>query len=97
MKSSYDIIRKPVMTERSYDNMADKKYTFEVERHANKTQIKHAIEEVFGVEVAKVNTITRKGKKKRMGKYEGYRVTRKLAIIKLTEGSKGIEFFESMG
>lgn len=95
--NAHDIIRKPVMTERSYDNMESKKYTFEVSRRANKTQIKHAIEEVFGVEVEKVNTMTRKGKKKRLGKNEGYRATKKLAIVKLTEGSKGIEFFESMG
>lgn len=95
--NAHDIIRKPIMTERSYENMEDKKYTFEVDRSANKTQIKQAVEEVFGVEVDKVNTITRKGKKKRLGKYEGYRSTKKLAIVKLTEGSKGIEFFESMG
>ena len=95
--NAHDIIRKPVMTERSYDNMEEKKYTFEVDRRANKTQIKQAVEEVFGVEVEKVNTITRKGKKKRLGRYEGYRSTRKFAIVKLTEGSKGIEFFESMG
>lgn len=95
--NAHDIIRKPVMTERSYDNMEEKKYTFEVDRRANKTQIKQAVEEVFGVEVKQVNTITRKGKKKRLGRYEGYRATKKLAIVKLTEGSKGIEFFESMG
>lgn len=95
--NSYDIIRKPVMTERSYDNMDDKKYTFEVDRRANKSQIKQAVEEVFGVEVEKVNTITRKGKLKRMGRTQGYRPTKKFAIVKLTEGSKGIEFFESMG
>lgn len=95
--NAYDIIRKPIMTERSYDNMEEKKYTFEVNRRANKTQIKQAVEEVFGVEVEKVNTITRKGKKKRLGRNEGYRATKKLAIVKLTEGSKGIEFFESMG
>ncbi|MEX1376603.1 MAG: 50S ribosomal protein L23 [Eubacteriales bacterium] len=95
--NAHDIIRKPIMTERSYDNMEEKKYTFEVDRKANKTQIKQAVEEVFGVEVEKVNTITRKGKKKRLGKYEGYRSNKKLAIVKLTEGSKGIEFFESMG
>ncbi len=95
--NAHDIIRRPIMTERSYDNMEDKKYTFEVDKRANKTQIKQAIEEVFGVEVEKVNTVTRKGKKKRLGRYEGYRATKKLAIVKLTEGSKGIEFFESMG
>ena len=95
--NAHDIIRKPIMTERSYENMEEKKYTFEVDRRANKTQIKQAVEEVFGVEVDKVNTITRKGKKKRLGKFEGYRSTKKLAIVKLTEGSKGIEFFESMG
>jgi len=95
--NAHDIIRKPIMTERSYDNMEEKKYTFEVDRRANKTQIKQAVEEVFGVEVDKVNTITRKGKKKRLGRYEGYRANRKMAIVKLTEGSKGIEFFESMG
>lgn len=97
MKSPYDIIKKPVLTEQSYDNIADKKYTFIVDRAANKTEIKQAVESVFDVKVDKVNTLTRKGKKKRMGRFEGYRPTTKRAVVKLTEDSKTIEFFESMG
>ncbi len=97
MKSPYDVILKPVLTEQSYDNMSERKYTFIVARDANKQEIKKAAEEIFGVTVDKVNTLTRQGKKKRMGRTEGYRATTKRAVIKLTADSKGIEFFESMG
>ncbi len=96
MKSAYDIIIRPVLTERSFDNMADRKYTFIVDKCANKTEIKRAIEAVFGVEVEKVNTMNRQGKMKRMGRNEGRRPGHKKAIVKLTESSKGIEFFEGM-
>ena len=90
-----DIIKRPVITERSSDLMGEKKYTFEVDTRANKTQVKHAIEEVFGVDVAKVNIMNYKGKYKRMGRYAGYTNKRRKAIVTLTEASKEIEFFEA--
>ena len=96
MKNSYDIILKPVITESSMDMLADKKYTFKVATDANKIEIKKAIEEIFDVKVAKVTTINMDGKLKRMGRYEGRRASYKKAIVKLTEDSKTIEFFESM-
>jgi large subunit ribosomal protein L23 len=74
--------------------MADKKYTFEVEVKANKTQVKDAIEAIFGVKVEKVNIMNYKGKFKRMGKFGGYTNKRRKAIITLTQESKEIEFFE---
>ncbi|WP_368653608.1 50S ribosomal protein L23 [Ornithinibacillus sp. 4-3] len=89
-----DIIKRPVITEQSADLMVDKKYTFEVDKKANKTQIKQAVELVFGVKVEKVNTINVKGKFKRMGRYGGYRSDRKKAIIQLTADSKELDFFE---
>ncbi len=96
MKNPYDIVLRPVLTEKSYDNAQIKKYTFIVARTSNKSEIKKAVEEIFSVHVEKVNTLTRKGKKKRMGKNEGYRPTTKRAIVKLTADSKNIEFFEGM-
>ncbi|AAK81070.1 large subunit ribosomal protein L23 [Clostridium acetobutylicum] len=94
--NSHDIIRKPVITEKSMAEMADKKYTFIVDPHANKVQIKKAIEEVFGVKVEKVNTSNILGKTKRVGVHVGKRADYKKAIVKLTEDSKAIEFFEGM-
>ena len=91
-----DIIIKPVLTEKGYDGIASKTYTFIVRKDANKTQIKLAIESVFGVKVASVNTVTCKGKLKRMGRHEGYTPDRKKAIVQLKEDSKGIEFFDSL-
>ena len=91
-----DIILKPVLTEKGYDGIASKKYTFYVKKDANKTQIKLAIEKLFDVKVAKVNTITCKGKLKRMGRHEGYTPDRKKAIVKLAEDSKTIEFFDAL-
>ena len=96
MKSSYDIILKPVITENSVDMMADKKYTFKVATDANKIEIKKAVEEIFDVKVAKVTTINMDGKLKRMGRYEGRRASYKKAVVKLTEASKTIEFFNDM-
>jgi len=90
-----DIIKRPVITERSADLMADKKYTFEVDPKANKTEIKQAVEEAFGVTVKKVNTMNVKGKFKRMGQFGGYRPNRKKAIVQLTEDSKELDFFEA--
>ena len=93
----YDIVKRPVITERSMENVADKKYVFEVDINANKTEIKAAIEEIFGVKVAKVNTIRMQGKVKRTGAYPaGRRAAYKKAIVTLTADSKTIEFFEGM-
>jgi large subunit ribosomal protein L23 len=94
MKDLRDIIKRPVITEHSSDLLAEKKYTFEVDKKANKTEIKNAIELVFGVTVEKVNTMNLKGKFKRMGRYGGFRPDRKKAIVQLSEDSKEIEFFE---
>ena len=91
-----DIIIRPVLTEKSYQGIADKKYVFVVDKRANKTQIKFAVEEIFGVKVAKVNTANCRGKLKRMGRYEGYTPSYKKAIVLLTEDSKEIEFFKSL-
>ena len=79
MKSAYDIIIRPVLTEKSYDGMADKKYVFEVALNANRTEIKHAVEQIFGVKVATVNTMRQEGKLKRQGRTEGRRPERKKA------------------
>ncbi|WP_010528989.1 50S ribosomal protein L23 [Lentibacillus jeotgali] len=94
MKDPRDIIKRPVITEHSADLMAEKKYTFEVEPKANKTEIKHAVELVFDVTVERVNTMNIKGKFKRMGRYGGYRPDRKKAIVQLSEDSKELDFFE---
>jgi len=96
MKSPYDIIIRPVLTEKSYDGMADKKYAFEVAIDANKTEIKKAVEAIFDVKVESVNTMRIEGKMKRQGRTQGRRPERKKAYVKLTEGSKTIEFFEGM-
>ena len=97
MKSGYDIIIRPVLTEKSYAEMADKKYTFRVAINANKTEIKNAIEEVFpGVKVESVNTMRTEGKIKRQGRTQGRRPEKKKAFIKLAADSKPIEFFESL-
>ena len=97
MKTAYDIIIKPVLTEKSYADMAAKKFTFQGAISANKTEIKNAIEEIFeGVKVESVNTMRIQGKVKRQGRYQGRRPERKKAIVTLKEGSKGIEFFEGM-
>ena len=96
MKSPYDIIFRPVLTEKSYDGMADKKYAFEVAIGANKTEIKKAVETIFGVKVESVNTLRTEGKMKRQGRTQGRRPERTKAYVKLTEGSKTIEFFEGM-
>ena len=96
MKTPYDIIIRPVLTEQSYDEMSERKYTFIVAMKANKIEIKQAIETIFGVKVDKVNTQVRSGKLKRQGRTEGYKPDTKRAIVKLTADSKGIEFFEGM-
>lgn len=94
--TSYDIIRKPVITEKSMAEMPDKKYTFIVDVHANKSQIKKAVEEAFGVAVEDVKTANILGKTKRVGVHIGKRADYKKAVVKLTADSKAIEFFEGM-
>jgi large subunit ribosomal protein L23 len=93
---SYEIIKKPIITENSMDQMADRKYTFEVSKDANKIEIKKAVEEIFGVKVEKVTTMVVLGKVKRMGANSGKRPDWKKAIVKLTADSKTIEFFDGL-
>ena len=96
MKNLHDIIRGPVLTEKSYDQIPLKKYSFEVASDANKVEIKKAVEEIFGVQVDSVNTLIHKGKEKRQGYTSGRTAKVKKAVITLKEDSKPIEFFESM-
>lgn len=96
MKTPYDIVLTPVLTEESYAAMEGKKYTFVVAKDANKYQIKDAVEEIFKVKVLKVNTSVRPGKPKRMGRFLGKKPTTKRATVTLTPDSKGIEIFEGM-
>ena len=91
-----DIILKPVLTEKSYDDLAIKKYTFLVNTRATKTQVKEAVEEVFGVKVKSVNTLRQIGKVKRQGYTKGRRAETKKAFVTLTSDSKTIEFFDSL-
>ena len=94
--SAYDIIIKPVITEGSMDATQEKKYTFKVAVDANKTEIKNAVEEIFGVDVKKVNVMNVNGKLKRMGRTQGRTASYKKAIVTLTENSKDIEFFSNL-
>lgn len=96
MKTVYDIVKRPIVTEQSMEGVESKKYVFEVARDANKIEIKKAVEEIFGVEVAKVNTMNYMGKEKRQGVFVGRRPAWKKAIVTLKENSKTIEFFEGM-
>ncbi|MGN9164871.1 50S ribosomal protein L23 [Tissierellaceae bacterium HCP3S3_D8] len=96
MRIPHDIIIKPIITEKSMEDMADGKYTFMVDKKANKSEIKKAVENIFDVKVDKVNTMNMLGKVKRQGMNSGRRPSWKKAIVKLAEGSKGIEFFEGM-
>ncbi|OGX68295.1 MAG: 50S ribosomal protein L23 [Paenibacillus sp. RIFOXYA1_FULL_44_5] len=96
MKSPYDIIKRPIITERSSDLMAIKKYVFEVDKRANKTQIKQAVEQIFKVKVVSVNTIKMPAKPKTQGKYKGYTSEWKKAIVALSSDSKELEFFENV-
>lgn len=96
MKDPRDIIKRPIITESTSDMMADKKYVFEVDIRSNKTEIKKAIEEIFDVKVVNVNTLRTARKPKRYGRYSGYSAERKKAIVRLTEDSKELEFFESV-
>lgn len=94
--TAYDIIIEPILSEKSYDGIANKRYTFKVVKSATKTQIKAAVEQIFQVKVDKVNTSNYDGKLKRMGRNEGRRSAFKKAIVTLTDASKAIEFFESL-
>ena len=95
--NAYDVILRPVITEQSMESVADKKYVFQVAIDASKTEIKAAVEEIFGVKVAKVNTVRMQGKVKRTGAYPaGRRAAYKKAVVTLTAESKTIEFFEGM-
>ena len=96
MRTAYDVIIKPVVTENSMEDAQAKKYTFKVAVDANKTEVKNPVEEIFGVEVAKVNIMNVKGKLKRMGRNVGMTAASKKAIVTLTEDSKEIEFFQAL-
>ena len=96
MKLAQDIIIKPIITEESMKGAAERKYTFQVAKDANKIEIAKAVEELFGVEVEKVNTISVRGKFRRQGRVGGFTASSKKAVITLTEKSKNIEFFEGM-
>ena len=96
MKLAQDIIIKPIITEQSMMGVAFKKYTFKVASDANKVEIAKAVEELFVVKVAKVNTVTVNGKMRRYGRFEGYTASWKKAVVTLTEDSKTIEFFDGM-
>ncbi|MFA5577838.1 MAG: 50S ribosomal protein L23 [Tissierellaceae bacterium] len=96
MRNPHDIIIRPIITERSMDDMSEGKYTFVVDKRTNKTEVKKAIESIFGVKVEKVTTMNMVGKVKRQGLHSGKRPDWKKAIVKLTNDSKRIEFFEGM-
>ena len=93
---AHDIIIRPIITEKSMMGIAEKKYTFEVAKTATKIDIANAVEEAFKVKVAKVNTVSVRGKLKRHGRTQGYTKSWKKAVVTLTEDSKSIEFFEGM-
>ena len=93
---AHDIIIRPIITEKSMMGIAEKKYTFEVAKAATKIDIANAVEEAFKVKVAKVNTVSVRGKLKRQGRTQGYTKSWKKAVVTLTEDSKSIEFFEGM-
>lgn len=96
MKAAQDIIIAPVITEKSMAGIADKKYTFKVAKDANKLEIADAVEKLFKVSVAKVNTVSMRGKVRRMGRYEGKTASWKKAIVTLKKDSKTIEFFDGL-
>ncbi|HEY8450371.1 MAG TPA: 50S ribosomal protein L23 [Bacillota bacterium] len=96
MKSPYDVILRPVVTEKSMAQVADGKYTFVVDRRATKPEIRRAVEELFNVEVERVNTITMRGKVRRMGRYVGRRPDWKKAIVTLKEGQRIKQLFEDL-
>ncbi|OUM95054.1 MAG: 50S ribosomal protein L23 [Thermobacillus sp. ZCTH02-B1] len=95
MKDPRDIIKRPVITERTTEMMANKRYVFEVDIKATKPEIKRAVEQIFKVKVVKVNTMRVPAKPKRYGRYEGYTSEWKKAIVQLSPDSKELEFFEA--
>jgi large subunit ribosomal protein L23 len=95
MKSPYDIIKRPVITEQTTDMMSGKRYVFEVDLRATKPEIKDAVEQIFKVKVTKVNTMRVPAKPKRYGRYSGFTSEWKKAIVQLSEDSKPLEFFEN--
>ena len=95
--NAYDVIKQPVTSEKSYAGIRMKKYVFLVDVNATKTDIKKAVEEIFKVKVASVNTVNIKGKLKRQGRTQGYTPDIKKAYVQLKAESKAIEFFESLG
>ena len=96
MKTGYDVIIRPIVTENSMDMAEQKKYAFRVAKDANKTEVRKAIEEIFGVDVAKVNVVNVNGKKKRMGRTMGTTSSYKKAVVTLTPDSKEIEIFQDL-
>jgi len=97
MRTSYDIVLRPIISEQSTEHVELKKYVFEVAPNANKIEIKNAVEEIFDVEVVKVTTLNMKGKVKRLGRYpSGSRKSWKKAVVRLSDASKTIEFFEGL-
>lgn len=96
MKSVYDIIIRPIITEKSMESVEMKKYVFEVAKDATKVDVRKAIEKIFGVKVMSVNTINVTGKEKRMGVHVGKTASFKKAVVRLTADSKPIEIFEGM-
>ena len=93
---SHDIIIRPIITEKTMGGMPDKKYTFKVAKSAGKIEIAKAVEEVFKVNVEKVNTVNVRGRLRRRGRTQGYTPDWKKAYVTLKKDSKGIEFFEGM-
>jgi len=96
MKTAYDIIIKPIITERSMDNAQARKYTFKVALGANKTEVKHALEEIFDIEIDKVNIMNISAKKKRQGRTFGMTSRSRKAIVTLKPNSKEVEFFKGL-
>jgi large subunit ribosomal protein L23 len=96
MKNARDIIKRPIITERTSEQMAQLQYVFEVDKRANKIEIKKAVEEIFKVKVTRVNTINVPAKPKRYGRFSGYTSEWKKAIVSLTKDSKPLEFFETV-
>ena len=96
MKTGYDVIIRPIITENTMDMAAEKKYAFKVAKDSNKTEIRKALEEIFGVDVAKVNIVNVSGKKKRLGRTFGTTSSYKKAVVTLTPDSKEIELFQDM-
>ncbi len=94
--NAHDIIRKPLLSEKAYSGIPEKRYAFIVDTRASKTQIKNAVEEIFEVEVSKVNIVNVRGKLKRQGRTQGYTSKFKKAYVQLTADSKSIEFFDSL-